>query len=101
MFRQLRLYTINRGRLDDFVTAWRTGLLPLRQRFGFRIDGAWVIRERNEFVWILSYDGPQSWEAADAAYYASPERAALAPDPAQWIAQANQWFLEPVAFDES
>ncbi|KRT76882.1 MAG: hypothetical protein XU14_C0027G0023 [Armatimonadetes bacterium CSP1-3] len=98
---QLRIYTINRGRLDDFVAAWRAGVSPLRQQFGFRVAGAWVIRERNQFVWILSYDGPQAWEAADAAYYGSPQRAALNPDPAQWIAQINHWFLEPVLFPQT
>src|SRR3989304_2385945 len=90
---QLRIYTINRGRLDDFVAAWRAGVSPLRQQFGFRVAGAWGIRERNQFVWILSYDGPQAWEAADAAYYGSPQRAALNPDPAQWIAQGEHWVL--------
>lgn len=94
---QLRIYTINRGRLDDFVAAWQRGIYPLRQRLGFRIDGAWAIRDRNEFVWILSLEGTEEeWRARDAAYYASPERVALDPDPAQWIAQVNQWFVEPV-----
>ncbi len=51
---QLRRYTINKGRLDDFVDAWRRGVYPLRLKFGFTIDGAWVIQERNEFVWIMS-----------------------------------------------
>lgn len=72
------------------------GVYPLRQRYGFAIPSAWVIRERNEFVWILTYDGPEEWQARDAAYYASPERAALDPDPAQYIARAEHWFLSPV-----
>jgi hypothetical protein len=43
--------------MDDFVRAWRAGVHPLRLRHGYRIDGAWVIKERNEFVWLLSRDG--------------------------------------------
>ncbi len=78
MVTQLRMYTINRGKLDDFVRAWRAGVYPLRVKQGFRIDGTWVIKERNQFVWLLSYDGAD-WEAKDTAYYASPERAALEP----------------------
>jgi hypothetical protein len=92
---QLRRYTINKGRLDDFIAAWKKGVYPLRQRHGFRIEGAWVIRERNEFVWLMSYDG-DDWEAKDKAYYASPERAALEPDPAQWIARTEHWFVASV-----
>lgn len=91
---QLRRYTINRGKMDEFIAAWLTGVYLLRQRHGFRIDGAWVIRERSEFIWLLSYDG-DDWEAKDQAYYASPERAALDPDPAQWIAQIEHWFVTP------
>ena len=93
---QLRMYVINRGRLDDFVSAWRAGVYPLRHEHGFRIDAAWTIPERSTFVWILSYDGPEDWQFKEAEYYGSAARAALDPNPAQWIAQANQWFLTPV-----
>ncbi len=96
MVTQLRIYTINKGKLDDFVKAWREGVYPLRQKFGFKIEGAWIVKERNEFVWITSYDGPEDWQTQDAAYYASPERAALNPDPAQFIAKAEHWFIMPI-----
>jgi hypothetical protein len=46
---------------------------PLRLKNGYRIDGAWVVKERNEFVWLLSYDG-NDLDAKEASYYASPER---------------------------
>ena len=48
------------------------------------------------FVWIVSYDGPEDWEAKQAAYYGSPERAAVEPDPAQHIARAEKYFINPV-----
>ena len=35
-------------------------------------------------------------EAKDKAYYVSPERKALNPDPAQFIALAEHWFLTEV-----
>ncbi len=93
---QLRRYTINKGRLDDFVDAWRRGVYPLRLKFGFTIDGAWVIQERSEFVWIMSLPGTlDDWRVRDAAYYASADRTALHPDPAQWIARAERWFITP------
>ncbi len=78
---QLRLYEIRRGKLDDFVAAWLAGVLPLRQTHGFTIDAAWVIREESRFVWVVSYEGPESWEAKEQAYYGSPEREAFNPDP--------------------
>lgn len=95
MTTQLRRYTINRGKMDEFLEAWRRGVLPLRTEAGFHVEGAWVVRERNEFVWVMSYDG-DDWEAKDKAYYASPGRARLDPDPAQFIARSETWFVAPV-----
>ena len=57
MISQLRIYTINRGKLEDFVEGWKKFVYPLHYQFGFSIPKAWGIRERNEFVWIVSYDG--------------------------------------------
>ncbi len=97
---QLRIYTINKGKRDDFVRAWSAGVYPLRLKYGFKITSAWVIKERNEFVWILSYDGPGDWQTREAVYYGSPERVALNPDPAQHIAKTEQWFISPVLLSQ-
>jgi len=96
MIRQLRIYTINKGKMDEFVKGWRAGVYPLHLEHGFKIGRAGVIAERNEFVWEVSYDGPEDWDAKQAAYYGSPERAALDPDPAQYIAKAERWFVSSV-----
>jgi hypothetical protein len=79
------------------VAAWRQGVVPLRERHGYRIDGAWLIREERRFVWLLSVDVPESeWDARNEAYYADPARAALHPDPARWIEQTENQFVELV-----
>ncbi len=93
---QLRIYTINRGKMDDFVWVWRQGVLPIRQKIGFQVLGAWVVRETNQFMWLLGYDGPENWEVKDREYFDSAERKSLDPDPAQWIARTEQYFVEPV-----
>jgi hypothetical protein len=95
MVTELRIFTIIKGRLDDFVRAWVAGVYPLRLKTGYHIDGAWVVRERNEFIWLLSLD-EDDWDAREKAYYASPERAAVNPDPAQYIAKSEKWLLTPV-----
>ncbi len=96
MASQLRSYVINRGKLDDFVAAWMQGIYPLRLRHGFDIPHVWINRERHEFIWLLTYDGPERWEDKEAAYYGSHERVELDPDPGQYVAQANVWFVDPV-----
>ena len=90
---QLQIYTIQHGKMDEWVRGWREGIVPLRRKHGFRVEGAWVVPEENRFVWILVYEGPEDWRAKDAAYYASLERKALDPDPARFIARAEQWML--------
>ncbi len=98
MKNQLRIYTINRGMLDEFARVWRDGVVPLRIKIGFTVAGAWVNRETNQFIWIASYDGPKTWEEMDKAYYSSPERKSLNPDPAQYIARIETYFVDDVPF---
>lgn len=93
---RLRIYTIKPGGLEQWVTEWREEVYPLRERYGFRVLGAWTIPEDDRFVWILAYDGPESWESANDAYYASPERTAVDPDPARHVAATEEWALRPV-----
>ena len=93
---QLRLYTIDKGRLDDFAKAWHAGVYSLRTSQGYRIPFAAKIPSTNQFVWVLAYDGPETWEAKEAAYYKSTARKAMSPDPAQWIARPEQLLVNPI-----
>ncbi len=90
---QLREYTIEAGRLDDFVREWNELVLPLRKRQDFSVLGPWVEREASRFVWIVGYEG--DIREADARYYASPERDAMKPDPGRFVAERREVWLEP------
>jgi hypothetical protein len=97
MATQLRDYRIRAGELDRFVEEWRNGVAPLRRAHGFAIQGAWTVPEDGRFVWLLAHPG--GWDAfaeADAAYYASPERASLDPDPARLIEEQRNARLAEV-----
>lgn len=85
MATQLRRYRIRAGKLDQFVSEWKAGVVPLRRRFGFSIRSAWTIPDRREFVWIVEH---ADFAAADLAYYESEERRRLTPDPAAHIEKA-------------
>lgn len=97
MVSQLRMYTAREGELEAFIQEWRAGVVPLRRKFGFKVEGAWAIREKEQFIWIISYDGSDGFEARDRAYYASPERKALSPDPARHLAHTDTRLMTPVA----
>jgi NIPSNAP len=90
----LRIYTIKPGEMGEWLDEWRTHVVPLRRKRGFEVLGAWVSDEEDTFTWLLGYEG--RIETANAAYYESPERAALDPDPARHIAEARQLSVRPL-----
>lgn len=93
---ELHIYTINRGALQEFAAEWRAHIKPLRQKFGFQVDGGWTVAATNQFVWFLSHADAANWQAHNQAFYQSAERRSLAPDPARHIARVEQYFVESV-----
>lgn len=93
---QLRIYTINRGEMETFVQGWRELIVPLRLKHGYTIDGAWIVEGENRFIWMVSYDGDEAWEAKEHAYYNDPERVAIAPGPAIHIALMDLRLIKSV-----
>ena len=94
---QLRDYRIRSGQMETWLDGWRSGVRPLRKRVGFQVVGAWVIPEQDRFVWLIGYTRADGFAAADQRYYSSPERAALRPDPAELIEQAETAMVTAVA----
>ena len=95
MSAQLRRYRIAAGKAAQFAEEWRRSVLPLRQLYGFRIQG-WLVDGTDEFVWLLEHDDRASFEAADEAYYASPDRRSFDPDPARLIVETHNEWMTPV-----
>ena len=91
---QYRLFTVDKGRLDDFVRVWREKIVPLRLKTGYRIPFAAKIPETNQFVWLLTYDGPKSWEQIGNEYTAA--RKGVSPDPLDWVPLTDVHLVEPV-----
>ncbi|TMF53261.1 MAG: NIPSNAP family containing protein [Chloroflexi bacterium] len=86
---QLREYTVKPGEMAAWIDEWRSRIVPLRLKHGFKVVGAWTVDGTDQFVWIVSYDGPKSFQEADAAYYQSPDRKAIDPDPARHLAHTQ------------
>jgi hypothetical protein len=82
---QLRTYTVRTEKLDEWVAKWRELVVPLRREFGFEVHGAWVNRERSQHTWVVSYEGPETFDERNAAYWASPQREAMGLDPSQYL----------------
>jgi hypothetical protein len=91
---QLRIYDVDPADMDRVVSGWRDQVVPLRRQFGFHVVGAWVEADASRFVWIVGHDG--DFEAAGKAYYESPERNALDPNPAELIKNVDARMLRAV-----
>jgi hypothetical protein len=101
VYAELRVYMVKPGAMDAWVAEWLEHIYPLRLRLGFGIPEAWIAGE-DRFVWVLTHDG-EDYEAANEAYYASPERRAVHPEPSRHLRGTEHWpltaVLPPIARD--
>ena len=82
---ELRDYRIVDGSLDQWVDEWRTGIAPLRRELGFTIERVWRVDAESRFVLAAESGHREASKAADRAYYSSPQRTSLDPNPARLI----------------
>ena len=82
--------------MDAFVRVFREQIIPARLALGFRIDGAWRDDDEGVFAWVVSYEGPDSWEEREAAYYASPQRAGMDPQPGVFLRGQETRLMRPL-----
>ena len=92
MIMQMRDYTVKPGCLDEYLTAWKERIYPLRLAHGFRIDGAWVAPDKNRFFWTLAYDGPEEFQAKNATY--DLVRNTFVPDPALLLEEERKLYVQ-------
>jgi hypothetical protein len=93
MLFQLRMYRVRPGALDEWIEEWREHVLPLRRAKDFTVIGPWIRREEDLFVWLVGHD---DLDSANEAYYSSPERASIDPDPARHLVSTETWTVEDV-----
>ena len=55
MLSQIRIYTINKGEMDNFLKHVKNDIIPLHEKIGVPIVGTWVNRPQNEFIWVRNY----------------------------------------------
>lgn len=93
---QLRDYRILDGQMDEWISRWSAGVVPIREAIGFEILGAWADRANSRFVWLVGYSGADGFAAAEERYHASPERLALFPEPSELIEAATLDMVDDV-----
>ena len=71
MISQIRIYTINKGEMDNFLKHFKEDILSLHQKIGVPIVGSWVNRPQNEFIWVRSYKDKAEMEAKNKEFQAA------------------------------
>jgi NIPSNAP len=94
---QIRNYKVKPGMVDQVIEEWRSNIVPIRTKKGFKIIGAWASEKENRFTWVMSYDGPEGFDAADKAYYESPERKSVKQDPRRLLAEVDLVVMKAVS----
>jgi hypothetical protein len=96
MVYQLRIYTINRGMMDSWIKLFNEHIRPLHDKLGIPVENSWVNADRTEFIWVRRFNSSEEIPAKEAAYFASPERKALADLPTSHIAKMEVRVIEAV-----
>ena len=96
MLSQLRRYRVRTEDWDEFVALVLDHIVPAREALGFRVEGIWGDPLDGTFVWIVSHEAPDGWDAIERAYYESPERAGLPRDPRDFLLEVDTKVLQPI-----
>ena len=97
MISQLRIYTINRGMIDQWVKHFTGNLVPLQEGLGIKIGGMWVNEDKNQFIWIRSFADDDDMKAKDAAFGASPDWQAIQGSARDHLARLDVITMNAVA----
>jgi NIPSNAP len=93
---QLRTYVLVPETAEEFVRQWERDLVPLRAATHFAVVGAWRAPERNEFTWLVRWDGAGSFEEGERAYYEARDKANLSWNPKDYIASMDLRLIEAI-----
>lgn len=77
MIAQIRIYTINKGEMDNFLEHFKADVMALHEKIGVPIVGTWVNRPQNEFIWVRTYKDKAELEAKGKEFRAAVEAAGV------------------------
>jgi hypothetical protein len=93
---QLRIYTVDPATSEEWVARFYEHIVPLREQHGFIVEWSLLSEDSARFAWLVSHEDGDNWEAAEATYYASPERSAVPFSPGDYISAHDVTMVRPV-----
>ena len=86
-----RVYTVNRGMMDQYLNYFTETLVPIQEKHGIKIEGKWVNEDRNQFIWIRSFANPDVVNVMQG----TPEWDAVVPKARSYIARIDVQTISP------
>ena len=77
MLSQIRIYTINKGEMDNFLKHFKDEIVPIHEHIGVPIVGTWVNRPQNEFIWVRTYKDKADLETKGKAFQAEVAKSGI------------------------
>ena len=94
MISQLRIYTVNRGMMDQWIKVFTETMIPMHKKHGIKIDGMWVNEDRNQFIWIRSFADVQEMESKRFSSF--PEWEGVRDHVLSHLAREDVQTMEPI-----
>ena len=95
MISQLRIYTVNKGMMDGWVSLFKGTLTPILEKFDIKIEGTWVSDDQTQFIWIRSFDDEADMNSKIEARDASPEWNAATDSIRSFLARSDVQLMSP------
>ena len=93
---QLRRYELNPELAEEFAAWVVSQIIPLREQLGYTVHWQYLDRSNSQFLWLVSLEATEAeFEAKDAAWMASPERAQGVVSMPPALIKANVSFVTP------
>jgi hypothetical protein len=96
MIYQIRTYTISGGMIDQWLKFFKETNLPIMEKYGLKLEGAWVNEARNQVIWMRSAKDADDLKAKEARFLNSPEWKAASPQTRNMVARMEVQLLESV-----
>ena len=93
---QLRRYELDPNLAEEFAAWVVTQIIPLREKYGYSVHWQYLDRTNSQFIWLVSLEATEAeFEAKDAAWMASAERAEGVVSMPPALIKANVSFVTP------
>ena len=96
MIYQMRTYTIGSDKIDEWMKFFKETNVPMMQKYGLKLEGAWVNEARNQVVWIRSANDADDMKAKETQFLESAEWKEASAHMRGMVARMEVQIIDPI-----